>query len=113
MDVLNVLKHDLIILSRKCLFYDISKNANDPIQVLKGGNHILFEPESIALNRDYFVLSGRKPSAIFVWEWRKGVRISNRASKLDAMLSYDTFANLFISRRSITKHIVFSFQSSM
>ncbi|KAH8552637.1 WD40-repeat-containing domain protein [Umbelopsis sp. PMI_123] len=63
----------------KCLFYDINKNTNDPIQVLKGGNHILFEPESIALDRDHFVLAGRKPSAIFIWEWRKGVRISNRA----------------------------------
>ncbi|CAO3672781.1 unnamed protein product [Umbelopsis ramanniana] len=63
----------------KCVFYDISKNTSDPIQVLKGGNHILFEPESIALDRDHFVLAGRKPSAIFVWEWRKGVRISNRA----------------------------------
>ncbi|CAO3640644.1 unnamed protein product [Mucor hiemalis] len=64
----------------KCMFYDINKGSkHDPIQVLKGGSHPWFVPDSIAVNQDYFAVSGRKPSAVFVWNWRKGVRLSNRA----------------------------------
>ncbi|KAI8098455.1 uncharacterized protein BX664DRAFT_254845 [Halteromyces radiatus] len=62
----------------KCMFYDISKNSTEPIQVLKGGTHAWFVPDSISLSRDYFAVSGRKPSAVFVWKWRKGVRLSNK-----------------------------------
>ncbi|GAA5804906.1 hypothetical protein HPULCUR_010415 [Helicostylum pulchrum] len=63
----------------KCMFYDINKGSkHDPIQVLKGGSHPWFVPDSISVNQDYFALSGRKPSAVFVWNWRKGVRLSNR-----------------------------------
>lgn len=61
------------------MFYDINKGSkHDPIQVLKGGSHPWFVPDSIAVNQDYFAVSGRKPSAVFVWNWRKGVRLSNR-----------------------------------
>ncbi|KAK4516066.1 ubiquitin-40S ribosomal protein S27a [Mucor velutinosus] len=64
----------------KCMFYDITKGPkHDPIQVLKGGSHPWFVPDSISVNQDYFAVSGRKPSAVFVWNWRKGVRLSNRA----------------------------------
>ncbi|CAO3590913.1 unnamed protein product [Absidia cylindrospora] len=63
----------------KCIFYDTSKTSTDPIQVLKGGTHAWFVPDSISLNREYFAVSGRKPSAVFVWKWRKGVRLSNKA----------------------------------
>ncbi|KAI7864942.1 hypothetical protein BDF14DRAFT_1708134, partial [Spinellus fusiger] len=60
----------------KCIFYDINKkHPHEPIQVLKGGNFLSFAPDSIALNQDYFVVLGRKPSALFVWNWRKGVRL--------------------------------------
>ncbi|KAI9259716.1 hypothetical protein EDC94DRAFT_521141, partial [Helicostylum pulchrum] len=65
----------------KCMFYDINKGSkHDPIQVLKGGSHPWFVPDSISVNQDYFALSGRKPSAVFVWNWRKGVRLSNRVN---------------------------------
>lgn len=61
------------------MFYDIQKGPkHDPIQVLKGGSHPWFVPDSISVNQDYFAVSGRKPSAVFVWNWRKGVRLSNR-----------------------------------
>ncbi|CAO3634380.1 unnamed protein product [Cunninghamella echinulata] len=63
----------------KCIFYDITKNSTDPIQVLKGGSHAWFIPDSICLSRDYFAVSGRKPSVVFVYKWRKGVRLSNKA----------------------------------
>ncbi|KAI8376091.1 uncharacterized protein BYT42DRAFT_485516, partial [Radiomyces spectabilis] len=60
----------------KCIFYDINRKHNtDPIQVLKTGGHPWFVPDFITLNHDYFALSGRKPSAVFVWNWRKGVRL--------------------------------------
>ncbi|KAL0082145.1 hypothetical protein F4703DRAFT_1121455 [Phycomyces blakesleeanus] len=63
----------------KCIFYDINKkNPREPIQVLKGGSHPSFVPDSIALNQDYFAVLGRKPSALFVWHWRKGVRLANK-----------------------------------
>ncbi|KAI9303259.1 hypothetical protein BJ944DRAFT_165753, partial [Cunninghamella echinulata] len=62
----------------KCIFYDITKNSSDPIQVLKGGSHAWFIPDSICLSRDYFAVSGRKPSVVFVYKWRKGVRLSNK-----------------------------------
>lgn len=61
------------------MFYDIHKGPkHEPIQVLKGGSHPWFVPDSISVNQDYFAVSGRKPSAVFVWNWRKGVRLSNR-----------------------------------
>ncbi|KAI9019539.1 hypothetical protein CLU79DRAFT_794475 [Phycomyces nitens] len=64
----------------KCMFYDINKkNPREPIQVLKGGSHPSFVPDSIALSQDYFAVLGRKPSALFVWHWRKGVRLANKA----------------------------------
>lgn len=67
--------------NRKCMFYDINKGSkHDPIQVLKGGSHPWFVPDSISVNQDYFAVAGRKPSAVFVWNWRKGVRLSNRVS---------------------------------
>ncbi|KAG0194226.1 hypothetical protein DFQ28_000945 [Apophysomyces sp. BC1034] len=56
-----------------------SKHPTEPIQILKGGSHPWFVPDSICLSRDYFAVCGRKPSAVFVWNWRKGVRLSNRA----------------------------------
>ncbi|RUP45181.1 hypothetical protein BC936DRAFT_148517, partial [Jimgerdemannia flammicorona] len=65
--------------ARKCHIYDLLRPWAEPIQILKGGNHPLFVPDSIALDRDHFVLAGRKPSAVFVWKWRKGVRVTNRA----------------------------------
>lgn len=69
------------VVSSKCMFYDINKGSkHDPIQVLKGGSHPWFVPDSISVNQDYFALSGRKPSAVFVWNWRKGVRLSNRVN---------------------------------
>lgn len=60
------------------MFYDVSTQSTEPIQVLKGGSHPWFFPDSIALTQDYFAVSGRKPSAVFIWNWRKGVRLSNR-----------------------------------
>lgn len=63
------------------MFYDVSSQDKEPIQVLKGGSHPWFVPDSVALNQDYFAVSGRKPSAVFIWNWRKGVRLSNRVKK--------------------------------
>ncbi|RCI03803.1 hypothetical protein CU098_002670 [Rhizopus stolonifer] len=74
--------HILVVAQRgsKCMFYDINKGSkHDPIQVLKGGSHPWFIPDSISVNQDYFAMAGRKPSAVFVWNWRKGVRLSSRA----------------------------------
>ncbi|KAI8971054.1 hypothetical protein BDB01DRAFT_731097, partial [Pilobolus umbonatus] len=63
----------------RCMFYDINKGSkHDPIQILKGGSHVWFIPDSISVNQDYFALSGRNPSAVFVWNWRKGVRLCHR-----------------------------------
>ncbi|KAI7890400.1 uncharacterized protein EV154DRAFT_388120, partial [Mucor mucedo] len=72
--------HILVVAQRgsKCMFYDIHKGSkHEPIQVLKGGSHPWFVPDSISVNQDYFAVSGRKPSAVFIWNWRKGVRLSN------------------------------------
>src|SRR5205807_2385761 len=63
----------------KCHIYDLSRSLYDPIQVLRGGNHHHFTPDSIAIDENYFVLAGRKPSAVFVWKWRTGTRGANRA----------------------------------
>ncbi|KAI8885012.1 hypothetical protein K501DRAFT_322699 [Backusella circina FSU 941] len=64
----------------KCMFYDMNKGSkSDPIQVLKCGSHPWFVPDTISVNQDFFAVSGRKPSAVFVWNWRKGIRLLNRA----------------------------------
>ncbi|ORX45723.1 hypothetical protein DM01DRAFT_157658 [Hesseltinella vesiculosa] len=64
----------------KCYFYDISsKSPTEPIQVLKGGSHAWFIPDDVSLTCDYFAVSGRKPSAVFVWNWRKGVQLALKA----------------------------------
>ncbi|KAI8059003.1 hypothetical protein BC940DRAFT_12994 [Gongronella butleri] len=76
--------HTVVVACRgsKCMFYDVaSKNPLEPIQVLKGGAHSWFIPDDVALTCDYFALSGRKPSAVFVWNWRKGVRLSHKVRK--------------------------------
>ncbi|KAG1464534.1 hypothetical protein G6F56_005068 [Rhizopus delemar] len=72
----------LVIAQRgsKCLFFDINKGPRyHPIQVLKGGNHPWFVPDSIAVNQEYIAVAGRKPSAVFIWNWRKSNRLSNQA----------------------------------
>ncbi|KAI8390056.1 hypothetical protein BD560DRAFT_185 [Blakeslea trispora] len=74
--------HILVVAQRgsKCMFFDITKGPkHDPIQVLKGGNHPWFIPDSISVNQDYFAMVGRKPSVVYVWNWRKGVKLSSRA----------------------------------
>ncbi|KAG0944481.1 hypothetical protein G6F57_003534 [Rhizopus arrhizus] len=74
--------HILVIAQRgsKCMFYDINKGPkHDPIQILKGGGHSWFIPDSIAFNGDYFAVAGRKPSVVFVWNWRKGIKLSSTA----------------------------------
>ncbi|KAI7851939.1 hypothetical protein BDC45DRAFT_444776, partial [Circinella umbellata] len=81
----------------KCVFYDINEQSNDPIQVLKGGNHPWFIPDSIALSQDYFAVSGRKPSAVFIWNWRKGVRLSNRVNTLTRSRIFCYHLPLFFS----------------
>ncbi|ORY91902.1 hypothetical protein BCR43DRAFT_445629, partial [Syncephalastrum racemosum] len=74
--------HVMVVAMRgsKCMFYDTQKRHTDPIQVLKGGSHPWYVPDSIAIHQDYFVVSGRRPSAVFVWNWRKGVRLTHRVS---------------------------------
>ncbi|KAG1466713.1 hypothetical protein G6F46_000386 [Rhizopus delemar] len=74
--------HVLVIAQRglKCMFYDINKGPkHDPIQILKGGGHSWFIPDSIAFDGDYFAVAGRKPSVVFVWNWRKGIKLSSTA----------------------------------
>lgn len=64
------------------MFYDINKGPkHDPIQILKGGGHSWFIPDSIAFNGDYFAVAGRKPSVVFVWNWRKGIKLSSTVSE--------------------------------
>ena len=68
------------------MFFDTTKGSKqDPIQVLKGGNHPWFIPDSISVNQDYFAVTGRKPSVVFVWNWRKGVKLSSRVRKIKGM----------------------------
>jgi hypothetical protein len=63
------------------MFYDMNKGSkSDPIQVLKCGSHPWFVPDTVSVNQDFFAVSGRKPSAVFVWNWRKGIRLLNRVS---------------------------------
>lgn len=74
------------------MFYDV--NESEPIQVLKGGSHPWFVPDSVALSQDYFVISGRKPSAVFVWNWRKGVRLANRVRMNEqCIICFNFFSN--------------------
>jgi hypothetical protein len=83
------------------MFYDINKGSkHDPIQVLKGGSHPWFIPDSISVTQDYFAVAGRKPSAVFVWNWRKGVRLSNRVS-LEAPPFINIIIFLIISKKKL------------
>ncbi|KAI9270884.1 hypothetical protein BY458DRAFT_456202 [Sporodiniella umbellata] len=62
----------------KCMIYDLQKPKNLPIQTLKGGSCLLFIPDSIAINKDYLAIIGRKPSFIYVWNWRKGTALTTK-----------------------------------
>lgn len=97
------------------MFYDINKGSkHDPIQVLKGGSHPWFVPDSISVNQDYFAVSGRKPSAVFVWNWRKGVRLSNRVYKYKIGVKYYIHTKKEIyDRLLITNLIMFSYRGTI
>lgn len=91
------------------MFFDINKGSNhDPIQVLKGGSHPWFIPDSIAVNQDYFAVAGRKPSAVFIWNWRKGIRLSSRVSIDCCRIHNIDFSN--VSRHLIINLIVYFYQ---
>ncbi|ORE15870.1 F-box domain-containing protein [Rhizopus microsporus] len=103
--------HILVIAQRgsRCMFFDINKGSNhDPIQVLKGGSHPWFIPDSIAVNQDYFAVAGRKPSAVFIWNWRKGIRLSSRVSIDCCRIHNIDFSN--VSRHLIINLIVYFYQ---